>query len=704
MGVVEKQSGKNVVFMLFLEELIMRTTEKSVGKTAIFITVVLLAWGLSCFAEQNDTYDSQELFNMSPEELMNVSVVSASRLPTQPQYLSAPVTVITAEDIHYSGATTIPEILQFAPGVDVRRLDRQRYAVGVRGLFGVFSDRTLVLIDSRPATDIIYGTTHWENLPVLMDDIERIEIVRGPVGAAWGANAFTGVINIITKKPGETPGGLISTTINEYGDSYTQLLYSQTQGKWSWKASAGYEDVEDSDAAGAGKYTSGTPALNTLMGFDTFKARDWGRFWKFDTQAEYRIDNQTRYSFGAAHSSGQEGDYEFIGVFPRRDILTEYTRMFARMDHQFDKDTSAHIQWFGDYWDNHRRVVTDHTTYMENDLEGQFTFKPADAHTASVGGNVRWNRMSMHNHSTTDEYQFTEDGYDEYWAGIFLIDRWSVTDRFTLEGQVRLDNYSETTTDWSTRFTALYALDEKQNHIVRAGFARAFRSPSVAVREGYADYLQAPVIGGLFLTQQPQDGLDNEGTYSLEAGYTGRLTGNLSLNIDGYYQRMERLIGVTNATDMFGVTTSTFDNVAGADAWGTETSLTWKHKTGKITAWYAYNALRTDEFGQITRSLPPSVHKAGLTNRWYLDKNWTFNTNYVFQSAIKTYGASAKDTHGFHRLDVTLSRKIAKGQGELMIGVADIVNKTTDPVFDTGYLTAHETPGRTLFARLQYSF
>jgi iron complex outermembrane receptor protein len=655
-------------------------------------------------AAQNAT-EPNDVFGLSMEELMKLKIVSASRLPTRPQHLSAPVTVITAEDILYSGATTVPEILQFAPGVDVRRLDRQRYAVGVRGLFGVFSDRTLVLIDGRPAMDPIYGTTHWENLPVLVEDIERIEIVRGPVGATWGANAFTGVINIITKKPDRCTGGLISTTISEFGDTYTHLRYGQTRGKWSWKASAGYEDVEDSDAAGAGKYISGVPAMmNTLMGFDSFEARDWGRYWKFDTQAEYRSDDKTRCSFGAAHSSGQEGDYEFVGVFPRRDILTEYTRMFARMDHQFDEDSSTYVQWFGDYLDHHRRVVTDRTTYMENDLEGQFTFKPADAHTASVGGNIRWNRISAHNHSSTDEYLFDEDEYNEYWAGVFMIDRWSVTDRFTLESQLRLDNYSETTTDWSARLTALYAMDEQQNHIVRASFARAFRSPSVAVRRGSANYLQAPFIGGLFVTEPSPDNMDNEGSYSLEAGYTGRLEENLSLNVDGYYQRMERLIGVRNVTDMFGVTTSTFDNVNGATSWGAETSLTWQHKMGKITAWYAYNALVTDEFGQITRSFLPAEHKTGITSRLYLDKDWTFNTNYVFQNTIKMHEAVVEDPRSFNRLDLTLSRKITEGNGYLMIGVADVLNKTTDPVTDSGYLTALETPGRTFFGRVQIKF
>jgi len=679
-------------------------TTKAVGKIIAFIAAILLAVAPLCFAEQSEANAPQEFFNMPLEDLMKVSVVSSSRLPTQSNYLSTPVTVITAEDIHYSGATTIPEVLQFAPGVDVRRLDRQRYIVGVRGLFGTYSDRTLILIDGRPAMDPVFGTTHWEDLPVLMEDIERIEIVRGPVGAAWGANAFNGTINIITKKPDQCTGGLISTTISAFGDTYTHLRYAQTEGQWSWKASAGYDDVKDSDAAGAGRYVSGIPAANPLMGFDSFEARDWGRHYKFDTQAEYRVDNQTRYSFGVAHSSGQEGGFELGGAFPRRDILTEYTRMFARTDHQIDDDTSIYIQWFGDYWDTHCRVLTDHVTYMENDLETQINFKPADDHTASAGGNVRWNSMTTHNYSPLDEIEFDRNEYNEYWAGVFLIDRWSVTDRFTLEGQMRLDNYSETTTDWSTRLTALYALDEQQNHILRAGFARSFRSPNLAVRSGTADYLQAPGVGSLFIGKSSPDSLDNEGIYSFEAGYTGRLNKNLSLDIDGYYQRMEKLIGVSTVRDMFGVTTETFGNIDGANAYGMETSLTWQHKMGTVRAWYAYNALVTDEFGQVTRSIPPSQHKIGLNGRWYVDKDWTFNTNYVFQSAVKAFGTSAGDAKCSDRLDLTLSRKFAKGEGEFMVGVMDVLNKNTEPVYDSVNITALETPGRTFFARLQIKF
>ncbi len=669
-----------------------------VNKWHVFLSFCVFALLPGISAGQNEA-NPDNLFEMSLEELMNVPIVSASRIPTKSRYLSAPVTVITAEDIHYSGATSIPEILQFAPGVDVRRLDRQRYIVGVRGLFGMYSDRTLVLIDGRPATDPVFSTTHWENLPVLMEDIERIEIVRGPGGAAWGANAFSGVINIITKKPDKCQGGLISTTVNEFGDTFTHLRYGQTHGKWSYKVSAGYEDMEDSDAAGAGRYISGEPALDFLTGVNGYQARDWGRFWKSDVQAEYRANDQTRWSFGIAHSSGQEGDFELIGVFPRRDFLTEYTRMFARMDHQFDEDTSAYIQWFGDYFISHRRSMIERVAYMHNDIEGQITFKPADDHTASVGGNVRWDRMSTHNNSLTNEMILDRDQYDEYWTGLFLIDRWEATERLTLEGQGRLDHYSATTTDWSARLMALYALDEKQDHVLRVGFARAFRSPNVGLRRTSFSYLS-----GFFTSPATNTDMDNEGTYSLEAGYAGRLAENLSLNIDTYYQRMERLIGYTMAL-VGPASQTTFKNIDGANSYGAETSLTWRHKAGQITGWYAYNGFATDELGQITRSFQPAAHKAGLGGRWILDKDWTFNTNYVFQNSISsTYEANLKNPKSFNRLDLTLSRKFAKGTGELMFGVSDVLNETGDPVYDSGFLTALETPGRTFFVRAQYQF
>jgi len=244
----------------------------------ILIFLLVFVFSVQLFAGQKGIDSEQNFFEMSLEELVKEPyvVVSASRQSQKLTELSVPVSVITAEDIHHSGLTNIPEILQFYPGIDKLRLSRHRWAVGVRGLHEFISDRTLILINGRFAESPLFGGTECYPLPILMEDIERIEIVRGPGGAAWGANAFNGVINIITKKPEDVLGVFGSTTVTEFGDSYTHLRWAKKQDKWKWRQSAGYEDFKNSDDAGSGKYKSNTTAIvETLMDFSSFTANDF---------------------------------------------------------------------------------------------------------------------------------------------------------------------------------------------------------------------------------------------------------------------------------------------------------------------------------------------------------------------------------------------------------------------------------------------
>jgi iron complex outermembrane receptor protein len=314
---------------------------------SVVLLCLVLSLGEVCALENPP--DKEDYFDMSIEKLMEIPVVvSASRQEQKISELSVPVTVITAEDIHYSGLTSIAEILQFAAGVDVVRLDRSRYMVGVRGLESTVSDRTLVLINGRSTLDPVFGTS-WMELPVLVEDIERIEIIRGPGGAVWGTNAYTGVINIITKRAEDLKGVFSSTTINEFGDSYTHLRFAGVDKKFSFRVSAGYEGFKDSDKAGAGRMFSKFPALNSSMGFNTFEARDFFRSSKFDTDFGYKLSEDSKLSFGEAHSSSEGGDREFLGYFPWKNFLTSITRLYSRIDHKFDENTNGYLQWFGNF-------------------------------------------------------------------------------------------------------------------------------------------------------------------------------------------------------------------------------------------------------------------------------------------------------------------------------------------------------------------
>lgn len=671
-----------------------------------FLPVLLLMFGLSSQlrAQPTEPNQSKNLFEMSLEELMNVPVVvSASRQPQKIGQLSVPVSVITAEDIHYSGLTNIPEILQFSPGIDMLRISRFRYAVGVRGLHEFISDRTLVLIDGRSAESPLFGGSEYYTLPIFMEDIERIEVVRGPGGAAWGANAFNGVINIITKKPEDVLGVFSSTTMTEFGDSYTHIRVADKKDKWKWRVSAGYEDLKNSDDAGAGRYVSNTTAgVNALMGFSSFTANDFMRNWRFDSEAFYDYSDQTRISFGTGYSHAQVGDWEFGGYYPGGNGWYETVRSYTKLEHKFEDGGNGYLQWFGNFASSKVPTLMK-WNWMQNDIEGQLNFKAADAHNITIGGNLRFMQLDT---KIENPQQLTYPGspFGEQFAGAFLIDRWTLSDRLTLEGQIRGDWYSETQTDWATRLTALYAMDEQKDHILRFSFAKAFRTPFTSPRNTWTS--RVPVGGGLYaFNVRPADELENEETYSLEAGYTGRLARNLTLRADTYYQRFEKLIGYTK-TYVGPLPYHKADNIDGADAWGAEVELALEGKPGKISAWYAYNAFQEDVSQQGIRAYVPAEHKAGLTGRLFLSDGWTFNANYKYTGATRVLDLDTTlvDADESHRLDLTIAKQFAKGNGEFMIGVSDLLNKTDDAHFAIGQLTAHETPGRMFFARMQLKF
>ena len=636
-------------------------------------------------------------------------VISASRQAQAINQLSVPVSLVTAEDIHYSGLTSIPEILQFVPGVDFIQLSRHRWAVGVRGLHDFTSDRTLTLINGRIADSPMFGGSEFYRLPIMPEDIDRIEIVRGPGGAAWGANAFTGVINIITKKPADVQGWLGSNTTNEFGDSFSHLRWGASAGKLSWKTSVGYSHTENSDDAGAGEYESGNPAVNPLIGYGGFTARDFHRNIRFDGDLVYSCSDATQIAFGVGYSHDEMGDFEFAGYYPRDKAWLETARPYVKLDHEFEDGSSGYLQWFGNFLSSKLPSLYKGRSY-ENDLEAQWNV-PIGAHQLSLGGNVRLIRLSMDVRSDQD-LMLDGEPYDEQLAGIFLIDRWQVNDRLTLEGQVRGDWYSETHTDWSSRLTALYALDDKNNHIVRTSWAKAFRAPMASLREVQLSHISMAPVGlpGVnAFNVLPSNDLENEETWSLEAGYTGRIAEDLSLRIDGYYQRFAKMIGYSSVPDpMAPLLDRAFyqgDNIDGAHSYGAELEIEKKLKSAKVSAWYAYNDFQEDQPHQNFRSYAPAKHKVGLKGRVFLPDDWTFNTNYRYTNVTNTLSTDTiDDIPVTHRLDMTISKEIADGAGEFMIGVTNLLYKNDGPNWGIGQISAHELPGRTFFARAQFRF
>jgi iron complex outermembrane receptor protein len=151
---------------------------------------------------------AQELKRLTLEELTSMEIFTVSRSPEPASQVPAAVFVITSEDIRRSGVTSLPELLRLAPGVQVARIDAGRWAIGMRGFADRLSRSMLVLIDGRAVYSPLFAGTYWEVQDVMLEDIDRIEVIRGPGGTLWGANAVNGIISIVTKPARDTQGVL----------------------------------------------------------------------------------------------------------------------------------------------------------------------------------------------------------------------------------------------------------------------------------------------------------------------------------------------------------------------------------------------------------------------------------------------------------------------------------------------------------------
>src|SRR4051812_7425880 len=154
--------------------------------------------------------DFPDVTQISLEDLMNLRVTSVSKREQKLADAPAAIFVITQEDIRRSGARSIPEALRMAPGVEVARIDENKWAITSRGFNGRFANKLLVLIDGRSVYTPLFSGVYWNIQDTLLEDVDRIEIIRGPGATLWGANAVNGVINIITKSAQATQSALLT--------------------------------------------------------------------------------------------------------------------------------------------------------------------------------------------------------------------------------------------------------------------------------------------------------------------------------------------------------------------------------------------------------------------------------------------------------------------------------------------------------------
>jgi len=198
-------------------------------------------------------YSEADLMALSLEELTSLEVTSVSRKSQKVSEAAAAVFVITQDDIRRSGATSIPEALRLAPGLSVARIDGSKWAISSRGFNGRYANKLLVLIDGRSVYSPLFSGVYWDVQDTLLDDVERIEVIRGPGATLWGANAVNGVINVITKKARDTQGALVKAGYGTEEAGFAALRYGGKAGdRTYYRAFVKYFNRDQLDNVGSG--------------------------------------------------------------------------------------------------------------------------------------------------------------------------------------------------------------------------------------------------------------------------------------------------------------------------------------------------------------------------------------------------------------------------------------------------------------------
>lgn len=193
-----------------------------------------------------------DLTELSIEELMSIEVTSVSKRAEAISRAAAAIYVLTQEDLRRSGVTSLPDALRLVPGVQVARATSSIWAISARGFNGRFANKLLVLIDGRSVYTPLFSGVFWDVQGTLLEDVDRIEVIRGPGAALWGANAVNGVINVITKRAAETEGTLVRLALGSEIDALAAVRHGGGGGRTAWRVFAERSDREGGEPLAGG--------------------------------------------------------------------------------------------------------------------------------------------------------------------------------------------------------------------------------------------------------------------------------------------------------------------------------------------------------------------------------------------------------------------------------------------------------------------
>lgn len=487
-------------------------------------------------------------------------VLSATRL-AQPQYEApAAVTVIDRAMIEATGALDIPDLLRLVPGFQVAHAKGHTVSATYHGLADEHAHRMQVLVDGRPVYGPALGGVRWTDLPLDIEDVERIEVVRGPNAAAFGANTFLGAINIITQHPTQVSGSEVTLLRGNKDVSKALLRHGDRLGRLDYRMTLGYRRDEGFKP----RTDPAPPDPKTGSVNDRDPLNDGMRVSLFDLRGEYQLSNQDALEFFAGYNGGPRGEGRFDGVVeaPRdREVQSHFQQAVWRRNHADAAETR--VQFYHTYM-RHREhteallsaiggvdpalvgllfpghsdelVETNFSVFEERwELEAQHTQSLSPSLRAVWGGSGRLDRVGG------DGWYGRDDLIETQMYRVFGNLEWRPYAQGTMNFGAMYEYGSQVGGQISPRVALNHQLNG--NHGIRASVSRAYRLPTIyeekadgAVRFSDGQLIDQYILGNT--------DLDAEQITSYEIGYLGRLPDqHLTVDVKLFHDKIEDRIG-----------------------------------------------------------------------------------------------------------------------------------------------------------------
>lgn len=601
-------------------------------------------------AQAIEAENPDDLLNLSLEQLSNIEVTSVSKRSEKASEAAAAIYVITQDDIRQSGLTSIPELLRMVPGLNVAQSGSHQWAISARGSNDQFANKLLVLIDGRTVYTPLFSGVFWDTQDVVTEDIERIEVIRGPGATLWGANAVNGVINIITKNAKDTQGGILSVSSGNLNNALLSARYGRKVGENVYVRS--YVKRDD---------------YNHLDTLTNTTAKDaWSK-----SQAGFRADwaNSENQSFtlqGDLYHAKEKNPLNvplvgapFVATV-KNDEMDVGGNILGRWDNKISDISNLTVQV---YYDLARRDNYAYANRLDTfDIDLQHIWTPITAHEIVWGIGYRLIKSDTEN---TGYIQLTPAKRSDNLYSAFIQDKIAILPEelfLTLGSKFEHNEFTGFEMQPSARFSWL--VNEKQT--IWGAVSRAVRTPNIA----QADLqLVVAALGGGALAARVGSSSESEELVAYELGYRIQPTRNTSLDIAGFYNDYSRLILGLQGTP-FGPVTLPILGAAGiapvlpinagtAQSWGIETAAKWNPtSTVELSAGYTLLQLKfdqTDPYGFSFGGKSPE-QQFNIRSNLQLPYNVEFNTALYYVDHLTALSpSSGRSVPDYTRLDMKLS-------------------------------------------------